>query len=133
MLTDALLPPVCVCLHFYHFVGLCPTLRKPSSRGCRPAKLFFVRLCLTLRKPLKRLERNFKTLCGWQSASPVVVESDCHLVFFSVWGVFVRLRLTLRKPLKRLDRNFKILRSWQSASPVVVESDCHLLYVFFFR
>ena len=49
-----------------------------------PTKAIFVRLCLTLRKPLKRLERNFKILCSWQSASPVVVESDCHLLSFSL-------------------------------------------------
>ena len=92
---------------------------------------FFVRLCLTLRKPLKRLDRNFKKLCIRQSASPVVVESDCHLVFFSVWGVFVRLRLTLRKPLKRLDLNFKILCSCPQAMPIVVIARGHLIFFSF--
>ena len=39
-------------------------------------------------KPLKRLDLNFKILCIRQSASPVVVESDCHLLYVFILGIF---------------------------------------------
>ena len=86
---------------------------------------------LFLKKKVPYLQKDFKLLRIRQSASPVVVESDCHSLCISLRGVFVRLRLTLRKPLKRLERNFKLLCSCPQAMPVVVIARGHLIFFSF--